>query len=74
MRSTLRLKIDGMHCGACVRRVQAALGKVDSVNVRDVQIGSAEVDYDPQSTSSDSIVAAVNGIGFSAAVQAASNQ
>jgi copper chaperone len=74
MRNTLLLKIDGMHCGACVRRVQAALGKVGSVNVRDVQIGSAEVDYDPRAVSADGIVAAVNSIGFSAAVQPASNQ
>ncbi len=66
MRDTLKLKIEGMHCGACVRRVQTALTKVDSVDVRNVEVGSAEVEYDPQSTSPEQIAGAVNGIGFNA--------
>lgn len=35
------LRIDGMHCGACVRRVSQALASVDGTTAKDVQIGSA---------------------------------
>jgi copper chaperone len=35
------VKIDGMHCGACVRRVNQALGSVPGVQVSEVRIGAA---------------------------------
>jgi copper chaperone len=35
------VKIDGMHCGACMRRVSRALGSVPGVQVNEVRIGSA---------------------------------
>ncbi len=41
---TIRLNIEGMHCGACVRRVRAALAGVTGVTVREVAIGHAEVE------------------------------
>ena len=66
----LRLAITGMHCGSCVNRVTMALNKVAGVAVRKVVVGSAEVAYDPQAASPDEIAAAVNGIGFSARVEA----
>jgi copper chaperone len=37
----LTVKIDGMHCGACVRRVSQALGSVPGVQVNEVRIGAA---------------------------------
>lgn len=36
-----------MHCQACVARVRKALEKVEGANVREVEIGSAQVDLDP---------------------------
>lgn len=42
--STIQLNIEGMHCGACVRRVKAALAAVPGVSVREVEIGHAAVD------------------------------
>jgi copper chaperone len=42
----MRISIDGMHCDACVKRVRMALEKVSGLHVRDVAIGSAEVDAD----------------------------
>jgi copper chaperone CopZ len=64
----LDLTIDGMHCGACVRRVTLALQKVDGVEGGTVQveIGSASVNYDAEKATRQEIVDAVNGIGFSA--------
>jgi len=66
MPNALKLAIDGMHCGSCVTRVTNALKKVDGVEVKDVQVGSAEVSYDEGRTQPDVIVEAVNRIGFAA--------
>lgn len=35
------LKIDGMHCGACVRRVTMTLEKTPGVKVGSVALGAA---------------------------------
>jgi len=64
MPQSLKLTIDGMHCGGCVTRVTNALKKVDGVDVKDVQVGSAEVAYDETRTQASSIVEAVKKIGF----------
>ena len=66
MSEALKLKIDGMHCGSCVRRVQQALEKIAGVTVEQVEIGSASVAYDPQQASPQTIAEAVTRIGFSA--------
>jgi copper chaperone len=63
------LKIDGMHCDACVRRVRAALSGVYGVHVRDVKVGSAEVEVDSSASDLEGAVNAVNDIGFSAHVE-----
>jgi copper chaperone len=64
----LNLKIDGMHCGACVRRVTLALQKVEGVEAGavDVEVGSASVNYDEAKTTEQEIVDAVDRIGFTA--------
>ena len=64
---SLTLSIEGMHCGACVRRVTNALSGVAGVTVENVDVGSANVAYDPAATSPAEIAAAVNLIGFTAA-------
>ena len=61
---TAQLKIEGMHCQACVRRVSAAIGKVDGVKSAQVDIGSAAVEYDSAKTSKEQIAEAVRAIGF----------
>jgi len=35
------LQIDGMHCGACVRRVTEALKSVEGAVVNEVRVGAA---------------------------------
>jgi copper chaperone CopZ len=37
------LHIDGMHCGACVRRVSQALAAVEGVVVNEVRVGAARL-------------------------------
>jgi len=37
------LKIDGMHCASCVRRVNEALASVPGVVVNEVRVGEAKL-------------------------------
>lgn len=37
------LRIEGMHCGACVRRVSQALAGTDGLQVKEVRIGAARI-------------------------------
>ena len=62
------LQIQGMHCGACVRRVTNALEKVGGVKINNVEVGSASVTVDPQSVRPEQLIEAVNRIGFQATV------
>ena len=39
----MKVQIAGMHCQACVRRVQKALESVEGAKVEKVEIGSAVV-------------------------------
>lgn len=57
-----RLKVTGMHCGACAEKVTAALKGVSGVTVANVSVekGEAEVGYDASKTNVDALVKAVN--------------
>ena len=70
--TTTNLKIDGMHCQVCVRRVIAAISKVEGVKSSKVEIGSAAVDFDPSVTSKEVIAEAVREAGFETPTPAAS--
>ena len=37
------LRIDGMHCGSCVRRVSQALASTEGVRVNEVLVGAARL-------------------------------
>ena len=37
------LRIDGMHCGSCVRRVSQALASTEGVVVNEVRVGAARL-------------------------------
>ena len=69
MQDTLKLSIEGMHCGACVRRVTTALQAVPGVQVGAVEVGSAKLAFDPEEATAQEIAAAVDGIGFPAHIQ-----
>lgn len=66
MREELRLSIEGMHCGACVRRVTNALQSVASLQLNSVDVGSARITFDTTQATPENILSAVNGIGFHA--------
>jgi copper chaperone len=69
VQSELKLTIEGMHCGGCVRRVTVALQGVKGVELGPVEVGSAEMTFHPEQASAEEIAAAVNRIGFSARIE-----
>jgi copper chaperone CopZ len=69
MLDTLTLSIEGMHCGGCVRRVTAALQGVEGVDLGSVEVGSAQMTFDPDQATAEEITASVNRIGFSARIE-----
>ena len=60
----LTLQIDGMSCGHCVARVEKALSKLDGVHVKRVEVGSAEIVYDPSRIPFERIRQAVDDAGY----------
>jgi copper chaperone len=68
MRDRAMLSIEGMHCEGCVRRVTAALRGVEGVEPDSVEVGSAQVSFDPDRASAEEIASAVNRIGFSSQI------
>ncbi|NOY45517.1 MAG: heavy-metal-associated domain-containing protein [Deltaproteobacteria bacterium] len=66
---TAVLRIEGMTCPSCTFAVKAALKKVEGV--RDARVSFREkravVTYDPERTSEEALVKAVESTGFRAA-------
>jgi len=58
------IKIEGMSCGHCVMSVKKELSKLP-IKVKNVSIGSAEVEYDETKVNSDEINKAVKDAGYS---------
>jgi copper chaperone CopZ len=65
----LKLAIEGMHCGGCVNRVTMALKNAPGVEVRSVEVGSAEVSFDEAQVRPEAVAEAVNKIGFTARIE-----
>ena len=61
--TTKKLNIEGMSCEHCVRAVKSELAKLD-INVKDVKIGSAEVEYDENKIKESDLKSAVENAGF----------
>ncbi|WGE48801.1 cation transporter [Actinobacillus equuli subsp. equuli] len=64
---SITLKLDGLHCGNCVKSVEKALNAVEGVT-------KATVTLEPQqaivegSANAETLIAAVDDIGFEAEV------
>ncbi len=65
-----KLSIDGMHCGACVRRATEALAKVEGVVVHEVRVGSARLSSSLEPAPVDLAVAALAKAGYAAHLDA----
>ncbi len=66
----ITLKIDGMHCGSCVKRVSQALAAVPGVTVGEVRVGAARFTAPTESAPTDGsiglAIAAVAKAGYAA--------
>jgi copper chaperone CopZ len=60
---TEKLEIEGMSCQHCVMHVRKGLSKLD-VNIRDVQIGSAVIEYDENKVKREDLQKAVDEAGY----------
>jgi len=66
----ITLKIDGMHCGSCIRRVTQAIHGAGQVDVREVRLGAARfhTSEDATATQADAAIAALAKAGYMARV------
>jgi copper chaperone CopZ len=62
----ITLRIDGMHCGSCVRRVSQALTAVPGVTVNEVRVGEARLTAADEPAPVDLAIAALAKAGFTA--------
>jgi copper chaperone CopZ len=60
----VRLTIEGMTCGHCVRGVDLALRSLPGVEVEMVEIGSAVVAYDPTAVKPEQMEEAISEEGY----------
>jgi copper chaperone CopZ len=60
------LRIDGMHCGSCVRRVTQVLNLSEGLKVLDVQIGAARLSSTAEQAAVDRAITALAKAGYSA--------
>jgi copper chaperone CopZ len=64
----INLRIEGMHCGACIRRVTQSLQTVEGAEVEEVRLGAARVEV-PEGTAPQSLIARLGKAGFAARVE-----
>jgi copper chaperone CopZ len=63
------LRIDGMHCGGCVRRVAQALATIEGVVAKDVEIGTAQLTSELNPAPVDLAIAALAKAGYAARLE-----
>ena len=64
-----KLQIDGMHCGACIRRVSQALASAEGVQVKEVRLGEARLSTTQEPAPVDLAIAALAKAGYSARLE-----
>jgi len=60
----MSIKIAGMSCGGCVSSVRNALARLPGVQVLQVEVGTAVINYDSQLSTPESIRSAIIKAGF----------
>jgi copper chaperone CopZ len=59
-----RISIAGMSCAHCVAALRKELERLEGVTLHAVEIGSADISYDPARTGLGAITAAVLRAGY----------
>lgn len=65
----LKLKIDGMSCENCVKKVVSALDAMPGVSNLHVDIGKATMEIDGVQATEDKVIAAILDAGYTAKVK-----
>lgn len=60
------LRIDGMHCGSCIRRVTQAINQAGPFQVKEVRLGAAR--FSAAAGTEEAAVSALAKAGFTARV------
>lgn len=63
------LRIDGMHCGSCVRRVSQALSATEGLKVEEVRIGAARLSAPAEEAAAELAISALAKAGYKAMVE-----
>ncbi|MGB6690224.1 MAG: heavy metal-associated domain-containing protein [Terracidiphilus sp.] len=63
------LRIDGMHCGACIRRVNQALASAQGIEVEEVRMGAARLRSIEGPPPLESALAALEKAGYTARIE-----
>jgi P-type Cu2+ transporter len=74
--STMRLAVEDMHCGGCLRSVERAALRVPGVATARASLAAKRLmaTYDPATTCEADVIAALDRVGFEAAPLEASKQ
>ncbi|MFA5353837.1 MAG: heavy-metal-associated domain-containing protein [Thermodesulfovibrionales bacterium] len=60
----ISIKVEGMSCEHCVRRVKKAIEGIPGVISSEVGIGTAKVSFDEAKVKKEEIIAAVEKAGY----------
>jgi copper chaperone len=60
----ITLRIDGMHCGSCIRRVTQAIAAAGPYEVEEVRLGAARFRAPEAADAASAAIAALAGAGF----------
>jgi copper chaperone CopZ len=63
------LRIDGMHCGSCIRRVTQALSATEGLKVEEVRLGAARLSAEAEPSAPQMAIAALAKAGYSAQLE-----
>ena len=66
MTHSARYRIDGMHCAACVGRVESAIGKLPGVSAVAVNLATNEARVELDTDAQPDVAAAVESVGYRA--------
>ncbi len=66
----VNLVIEGMHCGACVRRVTQTIAGAGPYAVEEVRLGAARFVAEDTAAAIDAVIAALGKAGFTAHAEA----
>lgn len=60
----VRFNIKGMTCDHCVEAVKEELYKLESVKIKEIEIGSATIEYDEEKVERIDLIEAIERVGY----------